>query len=153
MFKVTRTLRERFEEKYIPEPMSGCWLWLASLMNTGYGQIMETTNRPILAHRASYGLYVGEVPPGMHVLHRCDNKACVNPDHLFLGDNQANRDDMSRKGRGRRSALGLPYGVRQRDGRFRAVITVHYRHIHFGTFATAEEASAAAVAGRKEVGA
>ena len=91
-------LLERFEEKYIPEPNSGCWLWTAAVDSGGYGTfwINGTT---VGAHRSSWILLVGEIPEGMHVLHRCDTRCCVNPSHLWLGSNKDNVDDRERKGR------------------------------------------------------
>lgn len=79
-----------------------CWLWTASLRNKGYGAFTyEVNGKPVQdrAHRYSYQLHVGDIPPGLFVLHRCDTPACVNPDHLFLGTNQDNVDDMIAKGR------------------------------------------------------
>lgn len=95
-------LRERFEAKFIPEPMSGCWLWNASASIGGYGRI--SVNRKCTeAHRVSYRLYVGEIPEGSCVLHRCDNPPCVNPGHLFVGSRATNNKDRKAKGR---SAVG-----------------------------------------------
>lgn len=98
---------ERFEAKYIPEPNSGCWLWFGaslpkrgSLPTSEYGRMLcSKTHRVQSAHRISYELHRGEIPPGMHVLHRCDQPCCVNPDHLFLGTQTDNRKDMASKGR------------------------------------------------------
>lgn len=81
--KVTKTLMERFEAKYIPEPMSGCWLWEAVVNNSGYGFIHKTGN-PVKAgaHRVSWELHRGPIPDGWDVDHTCRNRFCVNPDHL-----------------------------------------------------------------------
>lgn len=76
---------------------SGCWFWMACLMNKGYGQFWNG-EKVVLAHRASYSMMVGEIG-GMDVLHKCDTPCCVNPDHLFLGTHRQNMEDMARKGR------------------------------------------------------
>lgn len=77
----TKSLLERFEEKYIPEPMSGCYLWTAALDDAGYGRI-GVDGRTVGAHRVAYELYVGPIPDGMTLDHLCRNRACVNPAHL-----------------------------------------------------------------------
>jgi hypothetical protein len=81
-----KTLRQRFEEKYIPEPNSGCWLWTAGCTD-GYGQIWvgsraEGTGRMAYAHCISYEFYVGPIPEGLELDHKCRVRSCVNPDHL-----------------------------------------------------------------------
>src|SRR5216684_5016973 len=99
---MVRSVRERFEEKYIPEPNSGCWLWDGSLDSHGYGQLSSKRgSRPHRASVVSYELYKGGVPNGWCVLHRCDVPCCVNPDHLWLGTRKENSIDMVEKGRGR----------------------------------------------------
>jgi hypothetical protein len=80
----------------------GCWLWTASKRHKGYGAFAYTLDGKMIhdrSHRFSYRLHVGEIPPGLFVLHRCDTPACVNPVHLFLGTNQDNVRDMHAKGR------------------------------------------------------
>lgn len=100
---------ERFEEKFIPVTESGCWLWTGTIAeNTiGYG-LAGFRNYTRSAHRLAYELYIGPIPDGMHVLHKCDVPSCVNPNHLWLGTHRDNMRDMVRKGRARNSGLGLP---------------------------------------------
>ena len=91
---------ERFDDNVIPEPMSGCHLWIGCVNRYGYGKI-RVNGRQIAASRAAWIAAKGAIPPGLWVLHRCDNPPCVNPDHLFLGDRTANTRDMIAKGRDR----------------------------------------------------
>jgi hypothetical protein len=89
----------RFWTKVVRRP--GCWIWLGARNNQGYGNFGSQRLRPRhrKAHRISWELAHGAIPPGLCVLHHCDNPPCVNPDHLFLGTKQDNVDDMMRKGR------------------------------------------------------
>lgn len=76
-----------------------CWLWSGRPGVGGYGRASIGRGRTMLAHRLAYELAVAPVPDGVCVLHRCDNRACVRPDHLFLGDRGDNARDMAAKGR------------------------------------------------------
>jgi hypothetical protein len=76
----------------------GCWEWAGGRMPKGYG-IFAHDGRQGYAHRASYKMHHGPIPPGMSVLHRCDNPACVRPNHLFLGTRGDNNRDCMTKGR------------------------------------------------------
>ena len=79
-------------------PIHGqCWVWTAGTRD-GYGQI-KCLGRRVNAHRLSWEINCGEIPDGFCVLHKCDNRLCVNPFHLFLGTNQDNVDDKMEKGR------------------------------------------------------
>lgn len=94
------TLLQRFEKKYIPEPNSGCWLWLGTINNAGYGRLRYDKSKSLgSAHRIAWELFRGPIPDGLLALHRCDNSYCVNPDHLFIGDYKANVRDSKQKGR------------------------------------------------------
>lgn len=76
-----------------------CWLWKGACIKKGYGQV-GWFDRLELAHRVSYELSTGKAPGELFVLHKCDNRRCCNPAHLFLGTNTDNMRDMEQKGRG-----------------------------------------------------
>lgn len=88
---------ERFWAKVDRTP--DCWLWTGSLKN-GYGEIGDPDDhaRRLYAHRLSYEMHHGPVPVGLHVLHHCDTKACVRPDHLYAGSQSQNACDAVARG-------------------------------------------------------
>jgi hypothetical protein len=94
------TLLERFERLYIPEPNSGCWLWLGSLAGEGRATI-RLDKKMINGSRASWLLFKNHIPlpKNIHILHTCDMPSCVNPDHLWLGSHADNMRDCEKKGR------------------------------------------------------
>ena len=83
--------------KNVEKHQDGCWTWKASRSDTGYGCFYD--RRAYHAHRYSWILANGPIPDGMLVLHSCDNRACVRPDHLSIGTHRDNTADMLSKGR------------------------------------------------------
>jgi hypothetical protein len=92
-------LAQRLMERVEFDTNGGCWFWTGSADRFGYGHTSVGPKATDKAHRASYREFVGPIPPGAHVLHRCDIPACINPTHLFLGDQASNVADMVSKER------------------------------------------------------
>jgi hypothetical protein len=90
------SLRERLD--FYTDKRSDCWEWTGYRNNSGYGRLM-VGNQAMFAHRLTYEMQNGSIPDGLCVLHKCDNRGCVNPDHLFLGNRSDNNADMLAKGR------------------------------------------------------
>lgn len=136
---VKRTTTERFWSKvnrngpipaHRPE-LGPCWVWIPPKHKLGYAYF-RLDGRKTHAHRAAWTLTYGPIPDGLFVLHRCDNRACVRPDHLFLGTQQDNVADMNAKGRNARSQRthcpqGHPYDETNtwQKGRSRICRTCH----------------------------
>ena len=84
---------ERFNQKYIVDEETGCWNWIASLNNRGYGNF-HINNKTIFAYRFSYEYFVGQIDPKLIICHNCSNRKCVNPNHLRQDTHKSNMIDM-----------------------------------------------------------
>lgn len=94
---------ERFWHKVAVKGPADCWEWQAG-KSRGYGTCFEH-GMPVSAHRVSYAMHNGPIPPGMVVMHSCDNPGCVNPAHLSVGTQADNMADKTKKGRARPNRL------------------------------------------------
>jgi hypothetical protein len=88
-----KNVSERFWEKVKKSDSGNCWEWIGAFSTSGYGHIIWD-KKHIDAHRLSYILNIGNIPTGMMILHSCNNKRCVNPEHLRLGTQAENMADF-----------------------------------------------------------
>lgn len=91
------TVAQRFERTVWRGAEDECWDWPGSIFKVGYGQLTKL-GKHYYAHRVSYEVHKGPIPPGMHILHSCDNKKCVNPAHLHLGTHADNMREAAERG-------------------------------------------------------
>lgn len=128
------TAQERFEQKYVPEPNCGCWLWTAGVTDDGYGKF-KVKGKMIPAHRFSYEQTNGPIPDGLWVLHKCDTPPCVNPAHLWLGtamDNTLDSMKKDRHGRGERNGRAKLTEIQVAEIRARKGESVHVLSAEYG---------------------
>lgn len=129
-FQQALTAKEKITEYSIPEPNTGCWLWLGAMSKeNGYGTVFVCGSM-WKAHRISYIEFKGPIPVGYHVCHSCDMPMCVNPDHLFVGTHLDNMKDRDKKGR-REAPKGSKNGFAKLDEETarQIKIALHDQHI------------------------
>jgi len=97
------SVADRILDGSMPVSETGCWLWLGHLHGSGYPRL-KINKKNKSAHRYSYEAFVGPIPDGLLVCHKCDVPSCVNPAHLFVGTHKDNARDMMQKGRNRSRA-------------------------------------------------
>ena len=112
--------------------LNRCWEWEGARLVGGYGQT-KFKRRTFPAHRVSFSLINGFFPvAGIHVLHRCDNPRCVNPDHLFTGTAADNVRDKQRKGRCN-SPTGSRHGAKTKPGYAKRAVNKSYSEVSEST--------------------
>ena len=92
--------------KHCQTNADGCWVWLRSKRGKGSAQLTLSGRRQVYGHRAAYEAFIGEIPSGLMVCHKCDNPACCNPWHMFIGTAKDNTRDCVAKGRLRPGRVG-----------------------------------------------
>lgn len=123
--KPSWTIAQRLAYYTRLDPVSGCHIWHGAVNDAGYGTL-GLKGRSHRAHRLSWSERHGPIPPGVDVCHRCDERRCVNPDHLFVASHASNMADRSRKDRARRKLAFADHRVRDDV----AIVRLYYRGQH-----------------------
>ena len=102
-------VHERVLARIVKDEQTGCWVWQGGCGYNGYARLRRGDDgKPVLCHRVVYEHFSGPIPEGLVVMHTCDNRRCLNPEHLRAGTQKENMQDMYKKGRSTRSVLTEP---------------------------------------------
>lgn len=120
----TKKRSELFWKRVVTGP--GCWTHSGSKGSHGYPQATRLNGQTGLAHRVSWEINVGDIPAGMFVCHKCNNRECVRPSHLYVGTHKENMDDMARVGHVRRKLTNEQARLVRSDTRAHRAIAAEY---------------------------
>ena len=136
------SLRDRFFAKV--GSTDDCWEWTAHIDPAGYGRIGDGRRGVLYAHRVSFELHFGPIPPDRLIDHKCRNRGCVNPDHLQAVTHKQNLENLAGANRANKSTGIRNVYLHKASGRFCVRVGHNGQSIHGGYFATVEEADRAA---------
>jgi hypothetical protein len=139
-------VEERFWSKV--EKTDDCWNWTGTIRDTGYG-IFSLKGVGHRAHRFAWEMLVGEIPPGMHIDHRCMNKTCVRPEHLRPATHKQNSEHLALRATNKSGYRGVSFNARRNA--WVVQITHNYELFNGGFYEDVHEAGAAAKALRNEL--
>ena len=135
-----RTPRERLERAKWNVVESGCWEWVGSRNQKGYG-LITIHNKTTKAHRLAYQTWVGPIPEGLLIRHKCDNPPCINPEHLEPGTIQDNAQDMVERGRSVRGRTRALSGEQHRQSKLTEADVIRIRDLWSARTHTLKELS------------
>lgn len=138
------TLDQRVESRIDKDSEEGHWMWTGTVDEGGYGYLTVGKSIRVFAHRASWEIKNGPIPPGAQIDHLCHVRSCVNPDHLRACSHAENQ--QNRKGANRNNGSGYRNVYwHKRDKRWLVRLNAYGRTYDGGRFASAEEANLAAI--------